>query len=173
MSWQSQITTMVRHIVNDVDSSNYKYTDARLKTAILVAAQLVTFDAILAQTYTIDLDAETLSPDPTATATLDKSFIVLTSLKTACVLVGSEVRLESGNSISIKDGPSAIDLRGVSSTLMGLYKHLCEEYEQTVIENQAGNSLAGHAILGPYSPGSDFVRRNYSDHDLRGGYFRY
>ena len=46
MSWQGQISTMVRHIVNDVDPSNYKYSVKRLETTILVAAQLVTEDLV-------------------------------------------------------------------------------------------------------------------------------
>ena len=87
-------------------------------------------------------------------------------------MIGGEIRLEAGNSISIKDGPSAIDLRGVSSTLVILHKDLCAKYDAAVLDYSAGNSIAGHAVLGPYSPGSDFVRRTYSDHDHRGGYFR-
>ena len=40
MSWQGQMSTIVRHLVNDVDSSNYKFTADRIETTILVAAQL-------------------------------------------------------------------------------------------------------------------------------------
>lgn len=173
MSWQGQISTMVRHLISDVDPANYKYSAKRLETAILVSAQLVTFDTDLAQSYNINVEQCNLSPDPTDAETSDKDFIALTAIKTACIIIGSEVRAESGNAISIKDGPSAIDLRGVSNTLMILYKDLCQKYEQMLIEYQAGNSIAGHAILGPYAPGSDFVRRTYSDHELRGGYFSY
>lgn len=173
MSWQGQISTMVRHLISDVDPTNYKYTTKRLETAILVSAQLVTFDTDLKQSYSINVEQCSLSPDPTDAETFDEAFISLVSLKTSCVILGSEVRAESGNAISIKDGPSAIDLRGVSNTLIILYKDLCEKYEKMLLEYQAGNSLAGHAILGPYAPGSDFVRRTYSDHDFRGGYFRY
>ena len=103
----------------------------------------------------------------------DNVFINLTTLKTACVIIGSEVRTEASNAISIKDGPSAIDLRGVATTLTMLYKDLCEKYDQLVYDYVAGGSLAGQAILGPYSPGSDFVSRTHSDYDHRGGYFRY
>ena len=164
---------MVRHLISDVDSTNYKYSTSRLETSILVAAQLLTTETDLSQTYTINVESCSLSPDPTDAATKDNDFIALTSLKCACIILGGEVRAESGNAIAIKDGPSAIDLRGVSSTLTNLYKDLCQKYEQMLLDYRAGNSLAGHAILGPYSPGSDFVKRSYSDTDLRGGYFRY
>ena len=173
MSWQGQISTMVRHLINDVDATNYKYSAKRLETSILVAAQLLTTETDLAQSYSINVEQCELFPDPTDAETSDKDFIALTSLKCACLILGGEVRLEAGNAISIKDGPSAIDLRGVSGTLSVLYKDLCEKYEQMLLDYRAGNSLAGHAILGPYSPGSDFVKRTYSDYDHRGGYFNY
>ena len=83
-------------------------------------------------------------------------------------MVGSEIRSESGNAISIKDGPSAIDLRGVTSTLTKLYEDLCEKYDKMLIDYRTGNSIAGQAILGPYSPGSDFVSRRNTGN--RGGY---
>lgn len=173
MSWQGQISTMVRHLISDVDSSNYKYTTKRLETSILVAAQLLTTETDLKNNYTINVEQCELSPDPTDSGTEDDDFIALVSLKCACIILGGEVRAESGNAISIKDGPSAIDLRGVSGTLTVLYKDLCSKYEQMLLDYRAGNSLAGHAILGPYSPGSDFVARTHSDYDHRGNYFRY
>ena len=85
-------------------------------------------------------------------------------------MIGGEIRLESGNAISIEDGPSAVDLRGVSSTLSMLHKDLCAKYDNAVLDYSAG--IAGQAI-GPYSPGSDYINRTYSDNDLRGGYFRH
>jgi hypothetical protein len=62
----------------------------------------------------------------------------------------------------------------VASTLSVLYKDLCEKYEGAMMDYRAGGSIAGQAVLGPYSPGSDFVIRTYTDNDLRGGgYFIY
>lgn len=171
MSWQGQISTMVRHIVNDVNSASYTYSVKRLETTILVAAQLVSLDLDFDNSYVINVEQCSLSPDPTDDPK-DNSFINLTALKTACIIIGSEVRSEASNAISIKDGPSAIDLRGVATTLNVLYKDLCGKYDQLVYDYVAGGSLAGQAILGPYSPGSDFVSRNHgSSH--RDGYFRY
>ena len=70
-----------------------------------------------------------VTPDPTDTDTKDDPFIALACLRAACIVIGSEIRKESGNAISIKDGPSAIDLRGVTSTLTVLYQDLCKKYE--------------------------------------------
>ena len=173
MSWQGQISTMVRHLINDVDSTNYMYSPKRLETTILVAAQLLTTETSLRQEYTISISDCSLSPDPTDAATKDSDFISLVSLKCACVILGSEVKKEAGNTISIKDGPSAIDLRGVASTIMALYQDLCVKYQKLLLDYSAGNSIAGIAILGPYSPGSNHVSRHYSDNNHRGGFFRH
>ncbi len=164
MSWQGQMSTIVRHLINDVDATSYKFSTERIETTILVAAQLTTMNVDFNNTYTLNVEQCQLSPDPTDTATLDAAFITLISLRAACIIIGSEIRSESGNAISIKDGPSSIDLRGVTNTLIILYKDLCEKYEHNLLEYRAGNAVAGHAILGPYSPGSDFVRHNDPDH---------
>jgi hypothetical protein len=162
--------TIVRHLVNDVDSDNYTFSNTRLETTILVAAQLCQMNIDFANTYTINVENCTLSPDPTDSSTVDNPFITLICLRAACIIIGSEIRSESGNAISIKDGPSAIDLRGVTQTLTVIYKDLCEKYEHLLLEYRAGSSVAGQAILGPYSPGSDFISRNNMGH-RSGGYF--
>lgn len=173
MSWQGQISTMVRHLINDTDPSNYKYSDERIETTILVASQFVNFDADFANNYTINVEQCLLSPDPTNPDTRDDAFITLLILKTACIILGSEIRTESSNAISIKDGPSAIDLRGVAATLTTLYKSLSDMYDGLLTGYIAGESIGGQAILGPYSPASDYVSRTRNDYDMRGGYFRY
>lgn len=170
MSWQGQMGTIVRYLIDDVDPSNYTYSDHRIETSILVAGQLTQMSVDFNKTYDINVENCTLDPDPT-TDTEDKAFITLICLRTACIIIGSAVRSESGNAISIKDGPSAIDLRGVTGTLMTLYKDLCEKYEQAVLDYRAGNSVGGQAILGPYSPGSDYISRNNHGGHRAGGYF--
>jgi hypothetical protein len=172
MSWQGQMSTVVRHLINDVDPAAYTFSPSRIETSILVAAQLTIMNVDFGNTYTINVEACSLSPDPTDTDTRDEAFIALIGLRAACIIVGSEIRKESGNAISIKDGPSAIDLRGVTQILAVLYKDLCDKYEHSMLEYRAGHSVVGQAILGPYSPGSDVVSRNYSDY-RSGGYFNY
>ena len=39
MSWQGEMGTIVRHLINDVDSSSYSFSTSRIETSILVAAQ--------------------------------------------------------------------------------------------------------------------------------------
>jgi hypothetical protein len=172
MSWRNHIPLIVRHLIDDLNSSAYKYSNERIETSILVSAQLLTIETDLGTTYNIDIANNLLSPDPTE-GDKDNAFINLTALKSACMIIGSEIKTESANAISIKDGPSSIDLRGVASTLIVLYKDLCDKYSKLLLDYRAGGSIAGQAILGPYSPASDYVTRTNNDYDHRGGYFRY
>ena len=171
MSWQGQMSTILRYLIDDVDSTSYKFSDDRIETTLLVAAQLVTLEVDLGNTYTINVEQCKLSPDPTDTDTKDNAFINLVCLKAAVVIVGSQIRSESSNAISIKDGPSAIDLRGVAGTLTVLYKDLSEKYEKLLLDYRTGNSIAGKSILGPYSPGSEYNARGYTGGHRAGGYF--
>jgi hypothetical protein len=167
------MSTVVRHLINDVDPTNYSFTTSRLETTILVAAQLLIMNVDFNNEYEINVEASTLSPDPSDSETKDNAFIALTCLRAACIMIGSEIRKESGNAISIKDGPSAIDLRGVTSTLTVLYQDLCKKYEDALLDYRAGNSVVGQSILGPYSPGSDYVRRGSHSDGRSGGYFNH
>jgi hypothetical protein len=169
MPWQTDMVLMLRSIIGDLDAA--KYTDARLQQVLVVGAYNVQNDATFPNTYTANVGAVSLSPDPVDLN--DSNFTVLTVYKSACILVGSEVKTESANAISIKDGPSAIDLRGVSGSLTSLYKDLCAKYDDLLnsYRYESGNgdgTPVGTAILGPYSPGSWNVSENRYD---GGGYF--
>ena len=168
MHWQNHTLKMVRHLINDVDGENYKYSDERINSTVAVASQLVILEIDFEFTYKIDLDEETITPDPSN----DTQFINLAVLKAACIIIGGEVKTEAANSISIKDGPSAIDLRGVSSTLLVLYKDLCTKYDK-LVQDYGFSGRTGQSILGPYSPGADYISRTHTDYDFRGNYFRY
>ena len=103
MSWQGEISTIVRSIINDLDSDSYTYSPERIETCILASAVMETLNVPFTNDYTISVETCTLDPDPTAAATKDDAFITLISLRTACMIIGSEIRSESGNAISIKD----------------------------------------------------------------------
>jgi len=168
MPWQNEMTLIVRHLVNDLDSSSYIFTDSRLEEAVLVSAQLASLEIDFENTYTIDVDSVSLSPDPTATGGKDDSFINLVSLKTAHMLLGSELKTHSLNAISLRDGPSSLDLRGIVAGLKILFDDITARFEEAKMQYKL-NGVVGQAILGPYSPGSDAVARTHLTH--RAGWF--
>ena len=44
MSWQGQMSTIVRHLINDLDPTNYKYSTKRIESSVLVAAYMVSIE---------------------------------------------------------------------------------------------------------------------------------
>ena len=101
MTWQNEMRIIIRHLINDLDSSSYTFTDDRVEETVLVASQLVLHEIDFEQTYTIDVDGSSLSPDPTTSGSKDNSFINLVSIKTAGILVGSELKTHALNAISL------------------------------------------------------------------------
>jgi len=168
MSWQNEMVVIVRHLVNDLNSSDYTFTDDRLEESVLVAAQLASLEIDFENTYLIDVDSVTLTPDPTASGNKDDSFINLVSLKTARLLIGSEIKTHSLNAISLRDGPSSLDLRGIVAGLNILFQDIAKRYDDAVLQYKL-NGVVGEAILGPYSPGSDSVARTSLSY--RSGWF--
>tara|TARA_B100000214_G_C23920724_1_gene605907 strand:- start:278 stop:790 length:513 start_codon:yes stop_codon:yes gene_type:complete len=165
MPWKIDLVLMLRSIIGDLDKA--KFTDERIKQILVVGAYNVLNDADFSETYTVNVAAVSISPDPITEK--DTDFSTLTVYKSACILLGSEVKTEAANAISIKDGPSAIDLRGVTANLTNLYNDLCAKYDALLRTYQYNNTLVGQAILGPYSPGSMVVNGNQFDH--RGNLF--
>tara|TARA_A100001201_G_scaffold34409_2_gene36637 strand:+ start:4156 stop:4671 length:516 start_codon:yes stop_codon:yes gene_type:complete len=168
MAWTTDLVLMLRTLIGDLDST--KYTDTRLQQVLVIGAYNVINDAPFNNNYVVDMNAMTISPDPITKT--DTDFNVLTSYKSACILLGSEIKTESSNSISIKDGPSAIDLRGVTSSLNVMYQDFCKKYEELLTkynyEKGSGDGTpAGVAVLGPYSPASWGV--GYNDNSYRDG----
>ena len=157
MTWQNEMSIILRHLVNDLDSSSYTFSDDRIEETILVASQLVLHEADFENTYTVDVDASSLSPDPTSASNKDDAFISLICLKSAYILLGSELKTHSLNAISLKDGPSALVLWGIVQGLNILFTDIAKRYDEAKIQYQLGGSIAGQAVLSPYSPGSDGV----------------
>ena len=165
MPWKIDLVLMLRSIIGDLDKA--KFTDERIKQILVVGAYNVLNDADFSETYTVNVAEISISPDPITQS--DTDFSTLTVYKSACILLGSEVKTEAANAISIKDGPSAIDLRGVTANLTNLYNDLCAKYDALLKTYQYNNPLVAQAILGPYSPGSMVVNGNQFDY--RGNLF--
>lgn len=165
MSWQGELTTMVRHLINDTDEDNYTYSDSRLETTVLVAAQLVNKEVDFESTYLIDVEQCTLSPDPTdptdalADANKDDGFIALVSLKAACIILGSEMKTQGLKAVRVVDGPSSVDYTAVAQHVRFLYEFACKQYEQYKFNFQACNNNVGKAVLTPYAPGALGIQR--------------
>jgi hypothetical protein len=165
MAWKTDLVLMLRSLIGDLDRTDY--TDERLKQILVAGAYNVVNDADFSEDYSVDISAVTISPDPVEKN--DTDFACLTVFKSACILMGSEAKTQSTNAISIKDGPSSIDLREVSKNYFTLYQDFCKKYEEVLKTYQYNNTLVGQVILGPYSPGGMIL--GSSQFDFRGNNF--
>ena len=165
MAWQDEMSTIVRYLVNDTDTTSPTFSDERIETSILVGAQLVNNEIDFSQTYTVEVEGGSISPDPT-TPTRDNNFINIVSLRAGCIILGSEVKTQGLSAIRVSDGPSSIDMSRTVDGIKVMYDEICARYEDAKMQYKA-NGVVGEAILSPYSPGSDVVNRTY---DHRGWY---
>jgi hypothetical protein len=165
MAWQDEMSTIVRYLVNDTDTTDPTFSDERIETSILVGAQLVNNEIDFSQTYTVEVEGGSISPDPT-TPTRDNNFINIVSLRAGCIILGSEVKTQGLSAIRVSDGPSSIDMSRTIDGIKVMYDEICARYEDAKMQYKA-NGVVGEAILSPYSPGSDVVNRTY---DHRGWY---
>lgn len=156
MAWNTVLPLMVRHLVGDLGSTE-AYTDERLATAVTIAAILVQQEYDFDTSYTVDIEAPCLEPDPTDSATLDYQACALFTLKAACIVMGGSYHSAVKGGVKITDWNSSIDTTG---KITG-YKDIiasgpCKAYSDLVnamyLENRSG---MGKAVLSPYSTGTD------------------
>lgn len=150
MSWNTEIVTIVRHLIDDTDFSSPRYPDERIEQAILVSAQLIQTEINFENSYTINVEQCALNPDPTLLPDKDDGFINLTALKTACIILGAEYRTYGLSAIRVSDGPSSIDMGGAAGHMKNLYDSLCERYENYKINFAAVNNNIGKVVLSPF-----------------------
>ena len=150
MTWQTEMTPILRFLINDLDSSNYTYADSRLQQSLLVGAQLVSTELTFNKSYEINVAASSLTPDPT-TAPRDDSFINLVCLKSAVIIYGGELRLAGGKSMKVVDGPSQIDTSAMYGNYSKLYQSAMEAYNRARVNYVAGNSIGGQCVSTPFT----------------------
>jgi hypothetical protein len=163
----SSIINMARAILGDLDSTNYTYSDDRLRQVMSVAAICVYNSATFDTTYTINVNDWTITPDPAN----DNSFIILISYKMACLIAGYELKNDQSG-FSMKDGPTTIDVTAGHKNKELTISNYCETYEKLLLDylmyGGVTSSGMGEAILGPYSPGGDLLVHTDLNHRSRG-----
>lgn len=161
MNWQTDIVNLIRPLVGDLDGATY--SDLRLLQVAIMAAYNVNSRMKFNNEYVVNLSINTVTPNPFELN--DSDFNILTAYKAACIIISSEIKSQAGNSISIKDGPSAIDLTGIGRDLKVAADSICSQYEKLEFEYMVNGSAGnGQAVLSPYSPGSDYTGNHSGDH---------
>lgn len=166
MAWEDDMLTMLRVLVND--QAETTYSESSLLKTLVVAAFQVNQELDFTYDFVVSISNETIQPDPTATATKDESFVNLTCLKAACLIDRGSAMVAANRAIAVRDGSSAIDLRGViQSKLKLLEKGWCAVYEDAKFEYQKDqHSVAGAIVMTPFRM---YAQGGYSPINILGG----
>ncbi len=167
--WEVEIPIIIRNLISDLDSPPI-YSDSRLIQLITVAANYVVSDVNLDVDYSIDVVAQTISPDPSAPATRDTDFISFLALKASCILDQSTFRTKAAmEGIRTALGSANLSIAGNLAgykTILDSAQGPCGLYQSLTFEHNIGNATAIRAVLSP------FVGNNFDPRYLLRGSFR-
>lgn len=151
MAWQTELVELLRVMVNDL-ADTPTYSDYRLQRVLVVAAFQVSTELDFSRDFVVDVTAQTITPDPTDGDDRNDAFTNLVCMKAACITDRGEAAAAAKQAIAVRDGTSAIDLRGnLQGKLKLLEKGWCAAYDDAKLEYQAGQvHTAGAAIIGPF-----------------------
>jgi hypothetical protein len=172
MYWETEIPLIIRNLINDLSTSPTD-SDDRLIQLTVIAAQYVIMEVNFDNTYTTNVVATTISPDPSDPEVRDIDFIGLVSLKAACLLDQSTFRTKAaGEGLRAALGPASLSVNG---TLAGYRDILnmgpCKLYEQLVLDHNIGNATAIRAIFSPFV-GNNFDPQNLNNSDSNHSRFK-
>lgn len=143
-SWNTDLVLMVRVLISDMDVPQ-TYTDEYLQRVLVAAGMIVDAEVTFDYTYTYDISALTISPDPVISE--DQAFTALIPLKSACILTQGEYKKALGQGIKVRDGDSMID---TSVSFRGYRDILelgpCASYDKLKWSLEAAGVLSGGGV---------------------------
>ena len=146
MSWNNSLPVMIRSAIGDFGSPP-KYSDQQLAPVILTAVNAVKFNVTPTRSYLADVEALTLTPDPTDPTINDDSFTYLVTIKATTMLLYAEVRRYGQQAIAIRDGSSAIDLKRDLKALTQLADSYSKDLTNAIYQYIRNGTLGGRVIL--------------------------
>lgn len=131
----------MRALIDDMDTNDYEFTDDRLVTLLLVAANYVNMD--LGGSYTVNFCTQAVTPEP------DSTFISLTAYKAACLLIRSQHTSFARNDFKVTDGPTSVDLKNSADKLKIAADSICDQYNRLKFGQIMGEG--GYGVSTPNS----------------------
>lgn len=165
MSWQTELTTIVRVLINDLNEP-YEYSDNRIQQILAVAGRYVQFDINLTNKYTIDVVNKNISPDPTEIS--DAIFTSFVCLKAACIIDQGTFRTKAAmEGIRTALGPASLSFGGSLTGWQAIIDHgACGVYDELTSHWDVKEATAIAAVLSP------FVNNKFDPRYLNVGPFR-
>ncbi len=141
---------IVRTLVNDLGETE-TFDDERITTTLVVGGLIATQDYQFTTSYSFDLDASTITPDPLVSG--DMVAVALFTLKAACILTLNTLQTGTKNAVLIRDGDSEIDLtKSMKGYDIIIKNGPCKTYQDLLIKHQRWQSMSrGKALATPFS----------------------
>lgn len=153
MAWDTVMITILRPIINDAIEP-YTYSDATLKSLLVTSAFYVVGDIDWSTDYTVDVVAETITPDPSTSNPIDYDFINACVLRAACLIDQATHRTAAeSEGVEAYAGPARLRISGRTKATKDLIDvGSCAAYEDLKQQINFGTSMASKAIIviGPY-----------------------
>lgn len=155
MAWIDTAIVILREVIGD-SQTPLEYSDSRLEEILYAAAYITNYEGVFG--YTVDVEDKTLDVTPA------NDFISLTIFKAVAMVACGEARISSKSAISIKDGPSSIDTRGIATIKQTLCDKFSNRYEGAMSAKLASDASSYYAIVGPFNyDGTNYGSRSYID----------
>ncbi len=154
MAWDTELVTLLRVMVDDLEDPP-RTEDERLETLLLASAQLLKTQLTFDVTYVVDLDASTLTPDPTTSSPRDDPYINLVCLQAACMTDRNSAGRAARKAISFRDGGSAVDNTARARAYLSLLDKggWCAVFAEAKLEfirNETVDGGIAYCVMGPF-----------------------
>jgi len=150
--WLSIARTMLRTMLNDAGASSY--TNSRLDDMLIASAYLIVSDINFITTYSVNIQDETVSPDPSVTSDDGSDFISLVVLRAACMSDESAFRTAAlMQGVQARCGPATLNTSAYGQYLREIFKDgPCKAYDTLKYEYNFGydGKRVVRAVMGPF-----------------------
>lgn len=145
-SWQNTSLLMLRTMLNDAGCGETKYSNSRLEQLLITAAYFLPVDINFNSSYTINVEQNTISPDPIGQED-GVEFINFMVLRASCMADEGNFRnaaLLQG--VKARCGPAVLELGAYGQYLKDLLTNgPCKAYEE--LKNEYNFSYEGKRII--------------------------
>jgi hypothetical protein len=170
-TWQNTSLLMLRTMLNDAGCGESKYSNDRLEDLLITSAYIIPIDVNFSTTYTVDVEAYSISPDPIS-QTDGKEFISFMVLKAACIADEGNFRTAALlQGVSARCGPASITTSNYGAYLKELlvggpcksYGSLVEQYNFSYEGRQIIRAVMSPFAANDFDPGTQMGQLGMGD----------
>lgn len=167
MAWDTVLVERLRYYVNDLDSTNYLWTDNQLKKFLVMAASMLfgsdlkEFNTQIGGPYSVDTNNTTITPDPVDNSPDGVSNLIV--MKAGCLIARSEYKKAGAvGGYLIVDDKSTIDTRGAVESAKSLADDYCKGFTDALSDFKKGNfAVTIKAVMSPFTPSNSWWGYGY------------